>query len=99
MQQHLGKVFFQSIAVFKGSTTEAVYKLYAFVRHGGAMVRFGAFRPEGRRFESHSSHHVRTLEKSFTRNCQYGVDVLTPTQYQCCIGKSAAEWLMLREAL
>ena len=29
--------------------------------------RFGALRPEGRRFESHSNHHVRILSKSFTR--------------------------------
>src|SRR6218665_1778211 len=29
--------------------------------------KFGALRPEGREFESHSSHHVGTLGKSFTR--------------------------------
>jgi len=26
-------------------------------------------RPEGRRFESHSSHNIRTLGKSFTCSC------------------------------
>ena len=31
--------------------------------------RFGALRPDGRRFESHSSHHVGTLGKSFTYSC------------------------------
>ena len=36
---------------------------------GGSVVRFGAFRPVGRRFESHSSRHVRTLGQSFTRSC------------------------------
>ena len=27
--------------------------------HGGSVVGFGAFRPEGRRFESHYTHHGR----------------------------------------
>src|SRR6218665_1938841 len=31
--------------------------------------RFVAFNPKGRRFESHSSCHVGTLGKSFTRSC------------------------------
>ena len=31
--------------------------------------KFGALRPEGRNFESHSSRHVGTLGKSFTRSC------------------------------
>src|SRR6218665_2834870 len=31
--------------------------------------KFGALRLEGRRFESHSSHHVRALGKSFTCGC------------------------------
>ena len=30
---------------------------------------FWAVRPEGRRFESHSSRHVGTLGKSFTLSC------------------------------
>ena len=32
--------------------------------------RFGALGPEGRRFESHSSRHAGTLDKSLTRSCQ-----------------------------
>ena len=35
--------------------------------------KFGAFRPEGRRLESHYSHHVGTLGKSFTSNSQLTV--------------------------
>jgi len=31
--------------------------------------KFSAFHLEGRRFESHSTHHVGTLGKSFTRSC------------------------------
>jgi len=31
--------------------------------------RFGALRPEGHRFESHSSRHIGTLGKSFTHSC------------------------------
>jgi len=31
--------------------------------------RFSAFCLKGHRFESHSSHHVRTLVKSFSRSC------------------------------
>jgi len=34
-----------------------------------SSVGFGAFRPEDRRLESHSSRHIRTLSKSFTRSC------------------------------
>ena len=34
---------------------------------------FGAFGVEGRWFESHSSPHVGTLGKSFTRRCLYDV--------------------------
>jgi len=30
------------------------------------MGKFGALRAEGRKFESHSSRHVGTLDKSFT---------------------------------
>ena len=30
--------------------------------------KFGALHPEGRRFESHSSHHVGTLSKTFIRS-------------------------------
>jgi len=33
-------------------------------------AKFGALRPEGHRFESRSSRHVRTLGKSFTHSCQ-----------------------------
>ena len=39
------------------------------VVHGGSVVVFRAFRPEGRRFESHSSHHIGSLSKSFTSSC------------------------------
>jgi len=34
-----------------------------------AQCSFGALRPEGRRFESHSSRHVGTLDKSFAGSC------------------------------
>ena len=37
------------------------------------MVVIGAFRVEGRCFESHSSRHVGTLGKFFTRSCLYDV--------------------------
>ena len=39
---------------------------------------FGALRPEGRWFESHSSCHVGTLGKSFTHSClwRFGVTFL-----------------------
>jgi len=40
--------------------------------------KFGALRPQGRSFESHSSLHVGTLGKSFTHSC-----LIIPTQYQC----------------
>ena len=33
--------------------------------------KFGALHQQGRRFEPHSSHHVGTLDKSFTRSCWY----------------------------
>ena len=44
----------------------------------------GALHPEGRRFKTHSSRHVRTLGKSFTHSCLYCFGMLAPTQYQCC---------------
>ena len=44
----------------------------------------GALRPEGHRFESHSSRHVETLGKSFTCNCLLHFGMLTSTQHQCC---------------
>ena len=31
--------------------------------------KFGALRPEGSRFKSHSSHHIGTIGKSFTQCC------------------------------
>jgi len=37
--------------------------------------RFGAFRPKGRGFISSSIRHVRTLGKSFTRNCLWRFSV------------------------
>ena len=47
------------------------------------VVQFGGLRPEGRTFESHSSHHVGTIGKSFTRSCLWRLGVLTPTRYPC----------------
>ena len=41
--------------------------------HGGWVVVFGAFGEEGCWFESHSSRHIGTLGKSFTRSCLYDV--------------------------
>src|SRR6218665_12983 len=38
-------------------------------RRGDSSGRFGAVRPEGRRFESHYNHHVGTLGKCFKRTC------------------------------
>src|SRR6218665_4158965 len=35
---------------------------------GWICGKFGAFRPEGRRFKAHSSRHVRTFRKSITHN-------------------------------
>jgi len=35
--------------------------------------KFAALHSHGRRFEPHSSHHVGTLGKSFTRSCLYKV--------------------------
>jgi len=40
-----------------------------------AIGRFEAFRPEGRGFESRSSRHVVTLDKSLTRSCRWRFDV------------------------
>src|SRR6218665_1925622 len=54
--------------------------------HAGARWlsgKFGALRPESRRFESHSSRHLRTLGKSFTRKCLESFGVLTSTQHPC----------------
>ena len=48
-------------------------------RRGGSMVKFGAFRLEGCRFEFYSSRHVGTLGKSFTRSCLQRFGVLTPS--------------------
>ena len=48
------------------------------------ICKFGALRPEGRSFESHSSRHVGTLGKSFTCCSLLRFSVSTPTQYQCC---------------
>jgi len=42
-----------------------IYPYLAYVGLGG---KFGAIRPEDRRFESNFSHHVGTLFKSFTRS-------------------------------
>ena len=39
--------------------------------------KFGALSPKGRRFESHSCHHVGTLGKFFTHSCMYRFGVLT----------------------
>src|SRR6218665_1064675 len=61
--------------------------------HGGSVVGFGAFRPEGRRFKSHSSRHVRTWGK----NSQLPVALWRVNSN--VVVESASEWLMLREAL
>jgi len=44
------------------------------VEHGGSLV-VNTCRLEGCGFKSHSSHHVGTLSKSFTRSClwRFGV--------------------------
>src|SRR6218665_908790 len=48
--------------------------------------KFGALSPEGRRFESHSSHHVGNVGKFFPHNCPQGFGMLTPPQhlFKCC---------------
>ena len=46
------------------------YVLVASMPHAWWLSdRFSALRPEGRRFESHSSRDVETLGKSFTQSC------------------------------
>src|SRR6218665_65238 len=44
--------------------------------------KFGAFHPHGHRFEPHSSRHVGTLGKSFTRSCLYNA-MLCPAWLPC----------------
>ena len=59
----------------------------SIIMHCGAWRLSGRFYTlclEGRRFESHSSHHLRALDKSFIRSCLLRFSVLTLTQYQCC---------------
>ena len=53
--------------------------------------RFDAFRPKGRGFKSHSSHHVGTLCKSFTRSClwRFGIKLRHSIR---AVG-SAFEWI------
>ena len=46
---------------------------------GWHSAKFGALRPEGRRFDSHSRRNVWT----FAHSCLQRFCVLTPTQYQC----------------
>ena len=56
---------------------------HSFIRVWWLSGKFSALHSEGRRFESHSSHHVvGTLVKSFTCSCLWRFDVLTQTQYQ-----------------
>jgi len=47
----------------------------------------GALRPEGTcsKFESHSSRHVGTLGKSFTRSCLQRFGVLIPAQMNAVV--------------
>ena len=58
--------------------------------------RFVAFHPKGRGFESHSSRHVGTLGKSFTRSCllRFGMKL----QHSIC-AVSGAPLSGLEEAL
>ena len=51
------------------SPEEEPLDIQMFVGHGGSVVGLSAFRLEGHRFESHSSRHIGTLDKSFTRSC------------------------------
>jgi len=62
-----------------------VFGICVFPNHGAWWLsgRFGALHPEGRRFQSHSSHHVGTLGMFFTRSLPLALRVSTPTQYQC----------------
>src|SRR6218665_637458 len=65
MSHHAPRIFYKyeflssTCWILSGSSAEC----------GGSAVGFGAFCPEGLRFESHSSCHVRTLGKSFTCCC------------------------------
>jgi len=56
--------------------------LNSAVMNAGAVVVFGAFGAEGRWFKSHSSRHVGTLGKFFTRSCLYDV-MWRPTWLPC----------------
>ena len=62
-----------------GQQCHQIMKLADHLGHGGSVVGFGALRLEGRTFDSHSSHHVGTLGKSFTYSCLWHFGVLTPT--------------------
>ena len=48
--------------IFTGKNLDK-YSTIIIVERGGSVVN--AVRPEGCRFESHSSRHVETLDKSF----------------------------------
>ena len=53
-------VYSHVLPTFEGFIKDVPYRSGAW---------FDALHLEGRRFESHSSRHVGTLGKSFTRNC------------------------------
>src|SRR6218665_3231944 len=66
---------------------------------GKLSDKFGAFRSEGRRFESHSNRHVWTLGKYFTRSCLLSFGVSSPTLYQCCSRKRFSKATAVRSAI
>ena len=54
---------------------------------GGSVARFGAFRPESRRFESHSSRPIKTSGKSFTHSCLYSASACKLRHSVNCCGR------------
>jgi len=56
--------------------------------------RFGTFRPKGHGFESHSSRHVGTLGKSFTRSCLWCFDAKLQHSIRAVLGAPLSRsWL------
>ena len=53
--------------------TEVKNSPWEVMERGGPVVVFGTFGADGRWYESHSSRHVGTLDKSFTHSCLYNV--------------------------
>ena|SRR6218665_145321 len=66
-------IFFFLPRSLKALKVLRLYIAFNIYGRGGSLVVFGALGAEGRWFEFHSSRHVGTLGKSFTRSCLYDV--------------------------